>query len=99
MEEEHARIRLPNKNNGEIFAIAEQLVGGSRIKVFCEDGKYRMTRIPGRMKRRSWIRNGDLLIIKPWDFQDDKADIVFRYTKTEASNLMMRGILPSSMNI
>ncbi|MEM0492744.1 MAG: translation initiation factor 1A, partial [Candidatus Thermoplasmatota archaeon] len=65
-EGEYIRLPLPNKGNNELFAIADQLLGGSRIMVICEDGKSRMARIPGKMKRKQRIRSGDLLIIKPW---------------------------------
>lgn len=88
------RLRLPKKDRGEIYGLAEQLLGASRIKVMCEDGKSRMGRIPGKIKKRMWIREGDLLIIKPWDFQDDKADIIYRYTKTQASYLKRKMLLP-----
>ena len=93
------RVKLPHRNKGEMFAIAEQLMGGSRLKIICEDGKSRMARIPGKMKKRRWIRTGDLLIIKPWEFQDEKADVVRRYTKTESSNLSRRGVIPDSINV
>ncbi|MGH2669676.1 MAG: translation initiation factor eIF-1A, partial [bacterium] len=82
-----------------IFAIAEQLLGGSRLRVVCQDGKSRMARIPGKMKRRMWIREGDLLIVRPWDFQDDKCDVVFRYLKTQTQSLSRRGVLPKSLDI
>jgi len=58
-----------------------------------------MARIPGRMKRRLWIREGDLVIIKPWSFQDEKADVVWRFTRTQAINLAKQGIVPKSINI
>ena len=65
----------------------------------CEDGKSRMARIPGRMKRRMWIRVGDLLIVKPWSFQDDKADVVYRYTKTQSLNLSRKRKLPEIIDV
>lgn len=92
--EPFVRLRLPNRDGGEIFGLAEQLLGASRIKVMCADGKSRMGRIPGKIKKRMWIREGDLLIIKPWDFQDDKADIIYRYTKTQSSSLKRKMLLP-----
>jgi len=70
--EEYIRLRLPNKNKNEMFAIADRLMGGSRLNVICADGKSRMARIPGRMKRRQRVRAGDLVIVKPWDIQDAK---------------------------
>ncbi|MEE9236415.1 MAG: translation initiation factor eIF-1A [Thermoplasmata archaeon] len=100
MEEEgYIRVRLPKDRKGEIFGIADQLLGASHIKVVCADGKSRMTRIPGKLRRRMWIREGDLVIIKPWSFQDEKADVVYRYTKTQSTYLSRKGMIPKSVDI
>jgi len=98
-EGEPVRVRLPRKKQGEIFGIADQLLGGSRIKVMCADGKSRMGRIPGKMKKRMWIREGDLVVIKPWSFQDEKADIIWRYTKTQATYLSRKNMLPEVIDV
>jgi translation initiation factor 1A len=82
-----------------MFAIADTLMGASRIKVVCADGKSRMGRIPGKLRKRMWMRPGDLLIVKAWDFQDDKCDILFRYTRTQAIHLSKRKIIPESINV
>ena len=97
--DEYVRVKLPNKAKGEIFAIADQLLGASRIKVLGGDGKARMGRIPGKLRKRMWIRQGDLLIIRPWEFQEDKADIVWRYTKTQAISLSKKRLLPEVINV
>jgi len=99
LEEEYIRLPLPKKHEKQIFAIADQLLGGSRMIVICEDGKSRMARIPGKMKRKQRIRAGDLLIIKPWEIQDEKADIVFRYKKTQAITLSKRRLLPEAIDV
>ena len=98
-ETEYLRLRLPKKQYKELFAIADQLMGGSRIHVICEDGKARMARIPGKMKRRARVRAGDLLIIKPWDIQNEKADIIYRYNRTQANTLSRRKLLPEEINV
>lgn len=92
--EEYIKLRYPNKKEGEIFGIAEQLLGASRIKVQCADGVSRMGRISGKIRKRMWIREGDLVIVIPWDFQDDKCEITHRFTKTEASILARKHVLP-----
>lgn len=97
--DEYVRLRLPRKKDKEMFAIAEQLMGGSRMNVICEDGKARLARIPGRMKRRARVRAGDLLIIKPWDIQDEKADVVHRYRKTQSKILSRRRLLPEDLDV
>jgi translation initiation factor 1A len=98
-EEEYIRLKLPNKNKNEMFAIAERLMGGSRIHVVCADGKSRLARIPGRMKRRQRVRAGDLVIVKPWDIQDEKADVIFRYRRTQSVILSRRGLLPEEIDV
>ena len=97
--EEKMRLRLPKKHNNEMFALAERLVGGSRMNVICADGKSRLARIPGRMKRRMKVRAGDLLIIQPWEIQDEKADVVYRYFKTQSSILSRRNLIPEVIDV
>lgn len=97
-EEAIRRYRMPDHRNREMFAIADQLMGASKIKAMCEDGKSRMARIPGKMKRRMWIKPGDLMIVKPWDFQDEKADVKYRYVRTQAVNLSRRKKIPELLD-
>lgn len=97
--EANIRVRVPNPRDKEMFGIADQLQGGSRIQVNCEDGRTRMGRIRGKMKRRMWIRAGDLLIVKPWDIQDDKCDVRYRYTRTQAIHLSKRNLVPETIDI
>ena len=93
------RAPLPKENKREMFGVADQLLGASKIKIMCADGKSRMGRIPGKLKKRMWMREGDLLIIRPWEFQDEKADIVYRYTRTQASYLARKRAIPENINI
>jgi len=78
-----ARVRLPKKWNNEQFARAELMMGANHIRVLCFDGITRMGRIKGTMKKRTWIREGDTLIVTPWSFQDAKCDIMYRYLKPQ----------------
>lgn len=96
---EFVRVRLPRKRDGEMFGIADQLLGASRIRVMCADGKHRMGRIPGKIKKRMWIREGDLVIIQPWEFQDEKANILYRYTRTQAMYLSRKKMIPKSIDV
>jgi len=95
-EPEGYRLKLPRRDRGELFGIVEELFGSSRMKVRSEDGKTRMCRVRGKMRRRFWIKRNDIVIIHPWtDFQSDdtKADIVWRYTDTQSQKLRRRGLL------
>ena len=93
------RVLMPNIKINEMFAIADNILGGRRVSVICADGKTRMARIPGKMRRRQWVREGDLIIIWPWDFQDSKADVKHRYSKTQAIYLSRKGVLPEIVDL
>jgi translation initiation factor 1A len=70
----------------DVLGIAVKMLGADRIMVNCQDGKQRLCRIRGKLKRRVWIRNGDVVLVSPWDFQtEERGDIFFRYRQNQAS--------------
>ena len=91
-EEEIGDLVLPVAN--DVLGIATKLLGFDRVSVKCQDGNERLCRIRGKMKRRVWIREGDVVLISPWDFQSNKrGDIIWRYTKSQADWLRKSGYL------
>ena len=91
-QDEYVRVKLPRNN--QVLGVIEQRVGGSRAKVKCLDGKTRICRIPGRLKRRLWIRNSDIVLIEPWELSgDEKGDIIFKYQKNQIYILKKKGYL------
>ena len=90
--------KLPTKD--EQFAVIREFSGGSRFLALCEDGKNRMGRIPGKLKKRMWCRPNDLILIKPWPIQgDSKSDLVYRYLPAERNWLYRRDMVPEELVI
>jgi len=86
------RVRLPRDD--EVFGLCERRLGGSRMRVICLDGKTRVCRIPGRLKRSLWVRQGDTLLIKPWEFTSDKkGDVLYKYRPLQVRFLKENGHL------
>jgi translation initiation factor 1A len=102
---EITRVKMPYRRNGEIFARVTDIYGQERMGVYCEDGKHRIGRIRGKIKKRVWIRQGDLVIVNPWNFetevdgQSEKCEISWRYLKHEITWLSRRNIIPESLDI
>ena len=72
-------IRLPKE--GELFGRVLKMMGGENVMIKCDDNITRRGRIRGKLKRRVWIRDNDIVIIAPWDFDDaGRGDIVWRFT-------------------
>lgn len=79
---------------GQMFGIVTHMLGYDRLRVRCADGRERVCRIRGKMKRRVWIKINDIVVVAPWDFQSDtRGDIIFRYTEGQANLLRSRGLL------
>ncbi len=91
-EEEIRRTPLPRGN--QVLGICEQRVGGSRMKVRCMDGRMRICKIPGRLKRKLWVREGDILLIEPWELGgNEKGDVIYKYKPIQVEHLRRKGIL------
>ena len=92
MQQEISRIKVPRGN--QTLGVLEQRLGASRMRVRCLDGKTRICRIPGRLKRKLWVRENDIVIAEPWEFSgDEKGDIVYKYTPTQVVWLKNKGYL------
>ncbi len=87
------RVRIPRDK--ELLGIVQQRLGGSRMRVLCLDGKERICRIPGRLRRALWVRDGDVVIIMPWELGgDQKGDVIYKYRgKAEVEFLRRKGYL------
>ena len=82
----------PSEN--DVLGIVEKLLGYDRVLVRCQDGHTRVCRIRGKMKRRTCIREGDVVLVSPWDFQyETRGDIFWRYTQGQVDQLRKEGIL------
>jgi len=90
------RAKLPKE--GEIIGVVEQRLGGNKMYVNCLDGKTRNCRVPGRLKRRLWLRPNDVVIIQPWELDKNKGDIVFKYPKNQVEWLKANGYLKRESN-
>jgi translation initiation factor 1A len=91
MSEEVERRALRMPNDDEVFAVVTEHNGGNHVRLRCADGRNRMGRIPGRMRYRTWINEGDVVVAEPWSWQDEKATIEWRYTKQDAEQLRREG--------
>ena len=64
------KIRLPKGE--ELFGIVDTRLGMGKSRIRCSDGKERICRVPGALKRRLWVRPNNIVIIKPWEYEGDR---------------------------
>jgi translation initiation factor 1A len=85
-------MKMPNKY--DVLGLVTKNYGYTRMNVKCQDGETRICRVRGKMKKRNWVREGDTVLVSPWEFQSDqKGDIIFRYTRNQSNWLQSNGYL------
>lgn len=92
-EDEQKVARAPLPRGKETIGIIEQRLGGNKMMVACLDGKKRNSRVPGRLKRKLWLRPGDVVIVEPWELDFNKGDIIFKYRTNQIEWLKQNGYL------
>jgi len=85
------RARIPKKE--EVIGIIEQRLGGNKMMVNCLDGKSRICRVPGKLRRKLWLRPNDVVIIKFWELDKNKGDVIFKYRSNQIAWLKKKGYL------
>ena len=91
--EDIQKVKIPRGR--EVIGVIDQRLGASRMRVKCLDGKTRICRVPGRMKRKLWVREQDVVLIEPWEYGNEKGDIIFKYKNTQISWLQRKGYIKS----
>jgi len=86
-------IRVPLPKKEEVIGIIEQRLGGNKMMVECLDGKKRNCRVPGRLKRKLWLRPNDVVIVQPWELDDTKGDVLLKYKTNQIEWLKNKGYL------
>merc|ERR1712212_728310 len=57
----------------------------------CFDGVKRLCHIRGKLRKKVWINQSDIVLIGLRDYQDAKADVILKYMPDEARNLKSYG--------
>merc|ERR1712048_615167 len=87
------------KEDGQEYGQVMRMLGNERCETNCFDGAKRLCHIRGKMRKKVWVNQGDIVLVSLRDFQDEKGDIIVKYTSEEARNLKNYGELPDTVKI
>ena len=90
---------LPIKEDGQEYALISKMLGNCRCECKCHDGRTRLGHIRGKMIKRVWICVGDTVLLSLRDYQDEKADIIHKYTHEEAKTLGTYGEINTNLKV
>lgn len=98
-ENENEKRELVFKEDGQEYAQVTKMLGNGRLEAQCFDSVKRLCHIRGKLRKKVWINQSDIILIGLRDYQDNKADVILKYTPDEARNLKAYGELPESAKI
>ena len=81
------------------YAQVTKMLGNGRLEAQCFDGEKRLAHIRGKLRKKVWINQGDIILVSLREFQDAKGDVILKYTADEARNLKAYGELPETAKI
>jgi translation initiation factor 1A len=82
---------MPVREEGQMYGRVMRMLGNGRLMAACDDGSERMCRIRGSMRKREWVRPGDVVLVAQREYQDSKADVVHKYSDAEVGRLRSMG--------
>merc|ERR1719462_215363 len=65
----------------------------------CFDGVKRLCHIRGKLRKKVWINQSDIILVGLRDYQDARADVILKYNADEARSLKAYGELPEHAKI
>lgn len=98
-ENEGMKRELVFREDGQEYAQVTKMLGNGRLEAMCFDGVKRLCHIRGKLRKKVWINQSDIILIGLRDYQDAKADVILKYTPDEARNLKSYGEFPESVKI
>ena len=92
-------IPLKNSQEETDYAIVTTILGNGRMRVMClSDKKERLGHIRGTLYKKTWIAKDDVVLISIRDFQNDRCDILFKYSSDEIRTLVKNGEIDKDYN-
>ncbi|KAI1473859.1 hypothetical protein F5Y11DRAFT_104527 [Daldinia sp. FL1419] len=98
-ENDNEKRELTFKEDGQEYAQVVKMLGNGRLEAQCFDGAKRLAHIRGKLRKKVWINNGDIILLSLRDYQDEKGDVILKYSADEARSLKAYGELPESAKI
>ena len=87
------------KEDGQEYAQVAKMLGNGRLEAMCFDGVKRLCHIRGKLRKKVWINQSDIILVGLRDYQDAKADVILKYSADEARNLKSYGEFPETVKI
>ncbi|KAF8061317.1 bbs9 [Scenedesmus sp. PABB004] len=97
--ENEEKRELIFKEDGQEYAQVLRMLGNGRLEAQCIDGVKRLCHIRGKMRKKVWVNQGDIVLVGLREYQDAKGDVILKYMADEARSLKQYGELPENIRV
>ena len=91
---EPTKRALIYKQDMEEYSQITKMLGARRVTVMFPDKTEFIAIIPGRFRKRCWMKVGDIVIVSRREFQETKMDILHKYNDDEVKVLLKEYEIP-----
>lgn len=92
--QENKNTRFKDENESQEYAQITKALGNCRFEVLCFDGKTRLATMCGKMRKRVFVNQGELILVSLRDWQDSKCDIIDKYNDNDIQKFRQKKLLP-----
>lgn len=86
--------QLVYKSEEQDYGLVKKKMGDCRFMVILQtDAREIICHIRGKMRKREWVNEHDIVLVALRDFEENKADIIHKYSADDANVLRKQGVL------
>jgi translation initiation factor 1A len=97
--EEDRKLVFKDEEQFQEYAQITKVLGSGRFEVQCFDSKTRLATIRGNMRKKVWVKSGDLILVSLREYEDAKCDIIYLYKPKEVKKLKSLHEIPENVKV
>ena len=97
--QENKNTRFKDENESQEYAQITSALGNCRFDVLCFDGKSRLATMCGKMRKRVFVNQGEIVLVSLRDWQDSKCDIIDKYNANDVQKLKQKKCIPDFIKL
>jgi len=97
--EEDRKLVTKDEEQFQEYAQITKALGSGRFEVQCFDSKIRLATIRGNMRKKVWVKVGDLILVSLREYEDSKCAIIYLYKPKEVNKLKAEKEIPENIKV
>lgn len=89
----HVSEEVVFRDDAQMYASVTKAQGSGRFVAVCGDGVERSCKLRGAMRKSEWVSVGTIVLVSVREYDENKADILHRYTDRGRDTLRRYGEL------